>query len=265
MTQDGQNQTGKSHKIPDYARAHGQYKAVQGRMMAKYPNLVRTSALGKPTLSPDDLPPGPDRDELAAAKYDLSEATNNMFEAQQEAAGPDDVGDTSAPCPLARQNQRESPEKKAVRERRCPHVWVEERRETPQETIKGNEKSIEAKEGKPDQEGFVRGWRFENKVIAALDAQGLIEATSVVFRCEECGARQETDILLKNGQVVEVKSISKSRAKNLADQTSNIEMIQTQHGDKGQRPKAILDGSLPHSGFVEEKYKKRGFDVQVFN
>ena len=249
---------------PDYAQALGKYQATKGRMIAKYPDKVKTTPTGAKTISAEDLPEGPDKQELAGAKKDLSDATEKMFDAHHAQVGREGVGQTTASCPLKKKTRKERDRERRERKRKCPHVWVEKGRETPEQTVKKNEKSAKDREGQKGQEQIVRGHRFENKVIRALEAKGMIESTSITYECEACGAKEEIDILMKNGQMIETKSITSNQTNKYASQSVKIEMLQSQFGDPAKRPKAIVDGSLPDSKLVEEYYRGKGFEAEIF-
>ena len=243
----------------DYAQAYGEHQIVKAKMAKKYDDKARTTSTGEKTIHSRDLPEGSaDQKELASAEDTLSAATDDMFQAHHKAMETD-VGDTGQSCPLT-QKQRNKRKKKA--QKQCPHKWVEKRREDPETTKAKNKQSISDKKDSPKWENQRRGWAFENKALDAKKEDG-IEASSVTYECEDCGAIQEVDAMMSNGQFAEIKSAEASQSKNLASQAFQVKTIQAQHGDPTKPPKAILDGSRPSAAEMAEKYRAKGFDVEI--
>ncbi|MFH1138303.1 MAG: hypothetical protein V1816_19700 [Pseudomonadota bacterium] len=243
----------------DYAQAYGEHQVAGKKMAAKYPDKAQTTSLGEKTISSRDLPEGSDdQRELSAAEDNLAAATNDMFAAHR-AAMSGNVGATGQPCPLAGK-QGNAGRKNA--QKKCPHKWVEKKRETPAATKAKNNKCIADKKDDPKWENQRRGWAFENKAIDAKQADG-IEAAGLVYECEDCGAVQEMDMMMSDGQAVEIKSASASQAKNLAAQSFRMKTLQAQHGDPTKPPRAVLDGSRPDVEDMAEIYRKKGYEVEI--
>lgn len=145
-----------------------------------------------------------------------------------------------------------------------PHVWKEEKSETPEQTKEKNNKNATTLLSKPSKALQAKGPLFENHAIDSNMEKMNIQATSVVYRCSRagCGAEQEVDIKGEK-QIAEAKSRTAKGWKSKGEQCRNYREIQSQLFGASTPPLAKMDKSMPDVAESQAKLLERGHQVEL--
>lgn len=143
-----------------------------------------------------------------------------------------------------------------------PHVWYEDKSQTPEETKAKNKAEAEHLKTKPSKADQARGPEFENKAIDENMEKMKIKATKVIYRCRNCPVEQEVDIKGEN-QIAEAKSRTAKGWKNAGEQSRNYREIQSQLFDSKTPPLAKMDNNKADVETSRNKMLGRGHAVEL--
>lgn len=143
-----------------------------------------------------------------------------------------------------------------------PHVWYQDKSQTPEETKAQNKAEADHLKSKPSKADQARGPEFENTAIDANMDKMKIKATKVIYKCRICSAQQEVDIKGEK-QIAEAKSRSAKGWKNAGAQAKNYREIQSQLLDPKTPPLAKMDKSRPDVDASRAKMAERGHATEL--